>query len=170
MKAIIIYKSNTGFTKQYAEWIAQALACEAVPVDRAKGVDFSAYDTVVFGGWICAGSLQGFKAIREKLQAFGGKKAVFACGSAPVDDPHATAFLDTGFTAQERSQMGIFYFPGGLNYAKMGGIHKIMMKMMCSVMKKQNGIDSPQYKLLSQSFDATNRAAITPLLEYVRES
>ena len=28
MKKIVVYKTSTGFTKRYAEWIAQALGCE----------------------------------------------------------------------------------------------------------------------------------------------
>ena len=28
MKSIVIYNSQTGFTKKYAEWISEAAACE----------------------------------------------------------------------------------------------------------------------------------------------
>ena len=30
MKIIVIYKSKTGFTKRYAEWIAEELKCDIV--------------------------------------------------------------------------------------------------------------------------------------------
>ena len=32
-KAIVIYTSKRGSTKQYAEWIAEDLGCEAVPFE-----------------------------------------------------------------------------------------------------------------------------------------
>lgn len=49
MKAIVVYKSSTGFTKKYADWIAQALGCEAVALQDAKRIDYSAYDALIFG-------------------------------------------------------------------------------------------------------------------------
>lgn len=36
MKAIVIYNSQTGFTKKYAEWISQNAGCECVEVAMKK--------------------------------------------------------------------------------------------------------------------------------------
>lgn len=38
MRAVVVYASQTGFTRRYAEWIAEELGGEAVPVERADGV------------------------------------------------------------------------------------------------------------------------------------
>ena len=35
MKSIVIYNSQTGFTKKYAEWISEATGCEAVEFKHA---------------------------------------------------------------------------------------------------------------------------------------
>lgn len=50
MRAVVVYASQTGFTRRYAEWIAEELGGEAVPVERADGIDAGSYDAVVFGG------------------------------------------------------------------------------------------------------------------------
>lgn len=34
MKAVIIYYSKTGFTRRYAQWLAEDLNCPAVPYQR----------------------------------------------------------------------------------------------------------------------------------------
>ena len=167
MNAIVIYKSSTGFTKKYAGWIAEALACEAVAAEQAKSVDFGRYDAVVFGGWAFAGSIHGLKEYKEKLLACKGKKAVFLVGAMPADAPEATAAFRSAFTEEERAAMGTFYLQGGLDYAHMGLAHKAMMKMMCAVMKKQKGVDSPEYQGISRSFDATDKAAVAPLVHYL---
>ena len=61
MRAVGVYASQTGFTRRYAEWIAEELGGEAVPVERADGIDAGSYDVVVFGGWLHAGGLVGKK-------------------------------------------------------------------------------------------------------------
>ena len=44
MRAVVVYASQTGFTRRYAEWIAEELGGEAVPVERADGIDAGSYD------------------------------------------------------------------------------------------------------------------------------
>lgn len=167
MNTIVTYKSNTGFTKKYAEWIAEALSCEAIPVERAKELDLSRYDALIFGGWFFAGSVKGLKELREKLRAFKGRKAVFVTGSMPPEAPEAAQALNAVFTEEEHKNTGIFYLRGGLNLSRMGFVHKMMMKMMSKMMKKQKGADSPEYKAVSQSYDATDKASIQPLIHYI---
>lgn len=168
MKAIVIYKSNTGLTKKCAEWIAEELSCKAVPMEEINGVNLASYDTLVFGGWLLAGSIQGLKQIKSKIISFKGKKAIFATGSMPSDSPPVADIMGKCLTEEEHKEIGTFYMRGGLNYDKMGFIHKSMMKMMCNIMKKQHGVDSEQYKSISKSFDATSKSAVEPLIQFVK--
>lgn len=167
MKAIVVYKSSTGFTKKYADWIAQALGCEAVALQDAKRIDYSAYDALIFGGWAFAGNIQGLKAMKPKFESFRGKKAVFATGSSPADSPEVVGFLEKNLSEEERKSIRAFYMPGGINYDKMRGLHKIMMKMMGNMMKKEHGEDSPQYKEIAISHDSTDKKFIEPLVAYI---
>ena len=38
MKTIVIYQSQTGFTKRYAEWIAEAVGADCIALDRKSVV------------------------------------------------------------------------------------------------------------------------------------
>ena len=51
MKTIIIYNSQTGFTKRYAEWIAEAAKADCIELSAAKKKDLTAYEAIVFGSW-----------------------------------------------------------------------------------------------------------------------
>lgn len=57
MKTAVIYNSQTGFTKRYAEWIAEATDADCFELSEAKKKNLSVYGAIVFGGWACAGSI-----------------------------------------------------------------------------------------------------------------
>ena len=60
MKTIVIYNSKTGFTKRYAEWIAEETGADCMELSAVNKKNLSAlpaYEAVVFGGWACAGSI-----------------------------------------------------------------------------------------------------------------
>ena len=41
MNAIVIYRSKTGFTKRYAQWLAEDLGCEAAAYENRDKVELS---------------------------------------------------------------------------------------------------------------------------------
>ena len=57
MKTIVIYTSQTGFTKRYAQWIADAAGAECLELSEAKKKDLTSYDAIIYGGWACAGGI-----------------------------------------------------------------------------------------------------------------
>lgn len=57
MKTIVIYNSQTGFTKRYAEWIAEATEADCLELSEAKRKSMDTYEAIVYGGWACAGSI-----------------------------------------------------------------------------------------------------------------
>lgn len=58
---VVIYNSKTGFTKRYAEWISKELGCECLKLDDAKNRELDEFDTIIFGGWACAGTVSKLK-------------------------------------------------------------------------------------------------------------
>lgn len=49
MKTIIIYNSQTGFTKRYAEWIAEATKADCLELSAAKKKDLTTYEALEVG-------------------------------------------------------------------------------------------------------------------------
>ena len=68
-KYIVIYTSRRGSTKQYAEWIAEDLGCEALPLSDAQGIDLHEYDCVIYGGWIRGSGIVDFDKFAKMLDA-----------------------------------------------------------------------------------------------------
>ena len=58
---LVTYRSVTGFTQQYAQWIAEALGGTCRPLADLSKDDMAAYGTVIFGGRFHAGSVDGLK-------------------------------------------------------------------------------------------------------------
>ncbi len=173
MNAIILYYSKTGFTKRYARWICEALSCECVPFEQRGQIDFSKYDTVIFGSWVHAGRIQKFGWLKKQLPAWTDKKiTAFAVGAMPPDSPVTLDLPKNNLTPQEQGRVKLFYFPGGINYDKMSFFSKRIMKLFTAMMSKKQD-KTPQEeeaaRMLSQSYDLSGRKYTEPLLSYLRE-
>lgn len=65
MNILLIYKSKTGFTKRYAEWISQEIDCKVVDISNIENIDFKYYDLIVYGSRIYAGKVDGLDKIKS---------------------------------------------------------------------------------------------------------
>ena len=174
MKSIVIYNSQTGFTKKYADWITEAAGCEAVPLKKVRKVKLAEYDAIVFGSWCMAESIAKvawFKKQLPALAAAGKKLFVFLVGASPAEAPEAQAALRKNFTDDEWSKIKAFYCPGGLNYEKMGWGSRSMLKMFVKMLSNKKDItqkELAQVQLLSKSFDISDKKYIEPIVEEIK--
>lgn len=121
MPEAILYTSNSGFTKQYAELLsgmtglpAYNMANSIPPALRGK--------PVVYMGWLMAGGIQGYPKAAKKYDV----RAVCAVGMAP-SDMDQTAELKKRYRLAETP---LFYMQGGFDMKRMRGLYKIMMGVM----------------------------------------
>ncbi len=166
MNAIVIYRSKTGFTKRYAEWIAAALGCEALDWKDAQGKQLSDYDTLIYGGWFHAGSVMGLKKFLQVAEPLKKKLVVFATGASPAENLDNETALQKNFTTEQWGRIKAFYLPGGLNYEQMGAVNKAMMAAFRVMVKKQEGENSQMYQMLCKSYDLAEEKYIQPLVEH----
>ena len=174
MKSIVIYNSQTGFTKKYADWIAEATGCEAVPLKKAGRIKLAEYDAVVFGSWCMAESVSKvawFKKQLPSLAAAGKKLFVFLVGASPAEAPEVQNALRRNFTDDEWSKIQAFYCPGGLNYEKMGWGSRTMLKMFVKMLSNKKDItqkELAQVQRLSQSYDISDKKYIEPIVAQLK--
>lgn len=57
-KPVIVYCSQTGFTKRYADWLAEEYGCRAIPFKERKAADIENASVVIFCSWFHAGGLK----------------------------------------------------------------------------------------------------------------
>ena len=134
MKTLIIYTSHTGFTKRYAEWIAEKMSGELLDLRDAqkKSADyFKDFDAICYGGWAMAGNLVKGKWFLEKASDLQDKRlAMFCVGGSPNDNPDVDAFLQNVLTEEQKKYIKVFYCQGGFNYEKMKAPSRLAMKML----------------------------------------
>ena len=169
MKTIVIYNSQTGFTKRYAEWIAEAAGADCFEFPSAKKKDLAAYEAIIFGGWACAGSISKISWFKGNIDKWADKKLIAFCvGASPIDNPEVEQSLKQNFKEPELKKVNIFYCPGGLNYEKMPASSRLMMKMFIKMLKaKKDKTEAEQemIKMISASYDISDKRYIEPVLE-----
>ena len=172
-KTIVIYNSQTGFTKRYAEWIAEATGADCLELSDAKKKDLAAYEAIIFGGWACAGSISKLSWFKSNIDKWTDKKLIAFCvGASPIENPEIEPALKKNFNESELQKVSIFYCPGGFNYEKMSAPSKLAMKMFIKALKaKKDKTETEQemIKMISSSYDISDKKYIEPILECLKE-
>ncbi len=173
MKTIVIYHSQTGFTKRYAEWIAEATGADCLELSDAKKKDLTAYEAIIFGGFACAGNISKLSWFKSNIDKWTDKKLIAFCvGASPIENPEIEPALKRNFTESELKKVSIFYCPGGFNYEKMTAPSKLMMKMFIKALKaKKDKTEEEQemIKMISSSYDISDKKYIEPILACLKE-
>ncbi|MBD5459638.1 MAG: flavodoxin [Lachnospiraceae bacterium] len=173
MKIVVIYHSQTGFTKRYAQWIAEAAGADCFAWSEAKKKNLGAYEAIIFGGWACAGSIRKLGWFKRNIDKWADKKLIAFCvGGSPMDLPKIEPALKQNFKESELKKVSVFYCPGGFNYEKMSVSSKLMMKMFVKMMKAKKGKterDQEMIKMISSSYDISDRKYIEPILECLKK-
>jgi len=165
-KIIVLYRSKTGFSKRYAEWIAEDLACECRSITGIQLDDLKDYEMVIYGAGVYAGMI----ASAGKIKNWIGKSpektwVVFATGASPHDEAYEEMLFKTNFRKGESRPAHFYYYLAGINYEKMGFFNRVLMKFFSSMSAKKDGTTQPSKPA---SVDLANRVYIEELLSYVR--
>lgn len=173
MKTIVIYTSQTGFTKQYAQWIAEAAGADCAELSAAKRMDMAPYEAIIFGGWACAGGISRLGWFKGNVAKWNDKRLIAFCvGASPMDNPEIEPALERSFKGPEFKRVSTFYCPGGLNYEKMPAASRLMMKMFIktlSAKKDKTEADNEMIKMISASYNISDRKYIEPILECLKK-
>ena len=176
-ETIVIYESKYGFTKQYANWISQALSCPVLERRQVHSQDLEQADVILYGGGLYAGGVSGIKLITQNWELLSHKKVVlFTCGLAdpknPVNVKHIHESLSKVLSPEIISQIQIFHFQGGMDYSRLKFVHRSMMAMLRKMLlkKKEDDLTSEDRELLAtygKAVDFTDPGSIRPLLDYL---
>ncbi|MCK5772328.1 MAG: flavodoxin domain-containing protein [Thermoplasmata archaeon] len=174
MKAIVIYSSKTGFVEKYAKWIADELSVKAVRTNDVKVKDLKDYDTIIFGGGLYAGGINGIKLIKKNLDTLKGKNIIlFATGASPGRTEEIDAVWDKNFTKKEQKNMTFFYLRGGFNYDKLNMKDKMLMKLLKKKLQNTKDLTEDEEGMLAaydEPVDFTERENIRDLIDLVRKN
>lgn len=172
-KIIVIYKSKTGFTRKYAEMIAEEIGCTIADYKTVNVETMSKYDTVVFGGRTHAGRIDGYKWAKELFDKSTSKHLIiFATGATPNDAEDVIKDIwNQNLSTDELDSIPHFYMQSGLCYEKMSFLDKMMMKMVASMLKKKkdkNAQEEGFEQAISSSYDSSSKVFIEPLVSLLK--
>jgi len=133
MEIIIYYNSKTGFTKKYADWIAEELECSVFSYKNFTKNAPCENSIVIFGSRIHAGKIECLNKIKTY---FKDKRnlIVFVTGATPVLETAVIEKMwEANFTNEEIRIIPHFYMQSGLNYEKMGLVDRNIMKIVAKL-------------------------------------
>lgn len=171
MKSVIIYNSQTGFTKQYAQWLSEELACEVVSFNEAKSRKYDEYDNIIFGSWCHAGNIVKIDWFKQLMEEKPKKKyAIFAVGASPLENPEVDMLIDK-IIPEDSFNCKVFYCPGGIRYDKMKFLDRKLMKMFTKALSKKKDAtvaERMQAEMISHDYDIQEKKYIEPIIDWIK--
>lgn len=174
-RTIVLYKSKYGSTQKYAEWLAEDLGCEAVPLREIRRVKLGDCDTVIFGGGIYAGRISGLSVIPKNWRALRDKNLfVFTVGlSDPADPRQFDESLRRALSPEQRAKIRTFHLRGAIDCDRLSFTHRAIMKMVKKMTAnkpadEQTGEERAILESFGGTVDYTDRAALEPIARWVK--
>lgn len=171
MKTLVMYKSKTGFTKKYAEWIAEELSADIFDVSKVNTNMLTIYDTIIYGGGLYAVGINGVKYITQNLDKLKDKKViVFATGASPFREEVLREVSDKNFTSEEQKYIQFFYLRGGFDFLKLKPFYKVIMTLLKWKLKMKRELTPDERGMLAiydKPVDFTRKKNIDQIITYV---
>ena len=133
MRTIIVYGSQYGTAKRYAEALAGKTDSEIKSYEEP--MDLDAYDNIVFIGALYAGGVLGLKKTLSGIHDLQDKKIVIATvGLADPHDGENTESIRNSLKKQLSENIfihaRIFHLRGGIDYSRLNLKHRTMMALL----------------------------------------
>jgi len=124
---VIVYRSDTGFTKEYAEMLGKAEKLKAVPLEEAK-TSLEAGAEVLYMGPLMAGHIKGLDPTVKRFAV----KAVCAVGMSPPAAVSEQVLRKANYIPDAP----VFYLQGGYAPQKKGWLTRRMINMVTKSMRQ----------------------------------
>lgn len=132
-KAMIIYGTNYGTTRRYAEELAGRTGIQAVSYEKANISEDC--ETIIYFGGLYAGGVKGLKETLPAICKSTCKRfMIVTVGLADVEDDENIHNIRTCLQRQLSSELynkaEIYHLRGGIDYSRLNFKHKTMMKLL----------------------------------------
>ncbi len=168
---LLIYKSISGFTKKYANWIQEEVGCTTKELKEISISEIQEYKTIIYGSGIYANRINGIKFITDNIEVLKSKNLiVFATGSTPSSAKEIVQQFQENNLPKEPI-IKFFYFQSGMDLENMRFKQKFIIKILELFLKlkiKKSSVDRGTLASITRSHDHSKRESIAPLIEYVR--
>ena len=179
MKHIIVYGSQYGSTRRYAENLSEQTGIPAVGYKDAPNL--SDMKIIIYLGGLYAGGVLGLaKTLRNFSLQDGQKLILVTVGLADPNEPENQHNIRTSLQKQLPAglldQAKIFHLRGGIDYQQLSFGHRTMMKLLYQSLRrtpleKQTAENRALIETYGKKVDFTDFGALEPIvLEIQRET
>ena len=172
MKTAVIYRSKSGFVKNYACWLSNALTADLFNGNTVDIEELEGYDTLIFGGGLYAVGINGLKSVKKAIETYRDKNIiVFACGASPPRDAIYDEVYEKNFSEEERKKIKFYYMRGGFDLGRCTFTDKILMRFLKMKLKKKESLTSDERGMLASydnPVDFTRKENISEIVDYVK--
>ncbi|HBS10177.1 MAG TPA: hypothetical protein DEA28_00315 [Firmicutes bacterium] len=140
MKNLIIYKSNTGFTKEYAELLTRRIVpAEIVDLKHLKKKMLLEADNIFFGGPIRNNVILGLNKFLKSYEKIKNKNIfIFATGIKPfTSEVKDDVIMANGL---DLYHVRLYLLPGGMDLSRMKPIKRKFILLGLKFAAKKEGI------------------------------
>ena len=156
----IVYTSNTGFTKRYAELLGKKLGLPIYELEEAEK-KLSKDSKVIYMGWLMANT------VKSVVSAMGSFNVSAVCGVGLCET--GTAIEEVRAMNRFKSDLPVFTLQGGMDRKKLKGLNKFMIWMLERGLKKaKNPTDDDKKKLelISTGGDFVSEENLAAVIEW----
>ena len=170
MKTLLVYKSETGFTKDYVDAIQRRIPdVEIVDIKHFKRKMVKQSDIIFYGGPLRNNVILGLNKFLKANDLFDGKDVfVFATGIQPIDNEKKENVINAN--GLEFYHVRLYLLPGGLDINKMKPLKRKLfsfaMKKALTSNQMPEGVDKTLLESrINQRLNLVNPSAIDRMIE-----
>ena len=155
MKAIV-YTSETGNTKAYADLLGEQLSLPVYDLREARKV-LRRGEPILYLGWLFAGHLKGYRKAASRYCI----KCV--CGVGLGD---SGSQIDGVRRAEKMSaDLPLFTLQGGMDHEKLRGVNRFMIRMLTKMMSQKQDCTEDEERMLELLIKGGNYVSLENLSE-----
>ena len=169
MKTLILYGSQYGTTKRYADELSRLTGLPALSYEKA--VDLAGCEQIVYLGGLYAGGVKGLKQTARKFPA-GVRLILVTVGLADVQDEQNIENIRRSVRRQLPAEVlqnaALFHLRGGIDYSRLNLTHRTMMTLLYNHARKlppeqQNAETRAMIETFGTKVDFVDVAALGPV-------
>ena len=164
----IVYMSETGHTKKYAELLRERISLPVYELNFAAK-ELPRGTEIIYLGWLMAGTVKGYKkAVKNFTVRALGAVGMFSEGSQLNDIKKTNHISD---------ELPLFYLRGGFESDKLHGVYKLVMQTMKKAVGKdlaekqsRTTVEEDTLALLLHGDNRVSAEQLSDILAWVRQN
>ena len=165
MKGLVVFKGKYGATRQYADWIGEALKWPVYTPEKLLTPTIEGADVLIIGSSVYEGKLLLHGWLKKHAAQLLNKKIfLFIVCATPADKKDVLQQIAArNIPAPLLEKCKVYFLRGRVVIKDLNWIDKLMLKMASRVTK-----DPDEKQRMMNGFDAVNRESVLPLINAVK--